>query len=57
MPVELLINAASTALKNQRVYVDAKWKYFMGTAWKMLDEIEDDAKTVCAYTTARADAG
>jgi hypothetical protein len=57
LPLEILTHAADIALRNTRVRPRYKWDYFMGTAWKMLTEIEQGAKRTFDYQAQRADAG
>jgi hypothetical protein len=53
MPIQLLTEAADIALRNPRVRYDDKWKYFMGVAWKMLTEMEGDAKRYFDYVSTK----
>lgn len=46
LPIELLNYAAAQSLGRRSVSPRNKWKYFMGTAWSILSEIESDAKRI-----------
>lgn len=56
LPIGLLTDAASKALRASRVTSGEKWRYFMGVAWSMVSEMEADAKRYYEYVGAKRSA-
>ena len=46
MPIAMLRDAAEKAQGNRKIAASEQWRYFMGCAWRMLDEITNSAKHI-----------
>lgn len=46
MPYALLADCARISLRRSTVSVNEKWRYFMGVAWRRLEEIQDAAQSM-----------